>query len=121
MLHAVPPVASTVMLLVRAACIEWERGFAGWGLADFQYGCKSDVESYCKEVPAEAVHDCLQKNEVNLSSRCRVERVKMLAAQAEDVRLNPKIKAACSQPIDTHCKEVRMTQVGLGLPGWGSG
>eukprot|EP00892_Ulva_mutabilis_P008395 jgi/Ulvmu1/5928/UM026_0050.1 len=70
--------------------------------------CKTDVEKLCNEVePGEgAMLECLRQNRKHLSTKCRMEEMRISQLQARDVRLRPKIMKVCAEEMVLFCDKI---------------
>ncbi|XP_039254984.2 Golgi apparatus protein 1-like [Styela clava] len=69
--------------------------------------CKSAIMQFChKEGESQSILDCLIRNKENLEDACHDIVHEREREQYSDINLNPELKDACENDIDTHCKQI---------------
>ena len=70
---------------------------------ELKAACESNLVDLCGDAPEPMKLFCLRQNKVQLDEKCRAEVFKKQLEQAEDVRLDPVLSAACETDIDSLC------------------
>ncbi|KAL4443753.1 hypothetical protein ABPG75_011490 [Micractinium tetrahymenae] len=70
--------------------------------------CRGDMAMHCRDVEEAGaqVHDCLRQHWDRLSAGCKAQEKQLSILQARDVRLRPRLRAACSEELSVFCKGV---------------
>jgi Golgi apparatus protein 1 len=65
--------------------------------------CAANLEEFCSDAPDPMKMFCLRQNKVQLEDKCKDEVFKKQLQQAEDIRMDPVLSAACESDMNSLC------------------